>query len=193
MRVGKKAFRISKKAAWGISGMLAAALLALILWANVICPDTGKGSEEPAAEVSNDLQDFEAECIDGSTFRLSDQAGKVVFINLWATWCEPCVKELPYFDAFYLEHPDDAAVLALHSGLVTEDVEEYLKDKDYQMPVAVDDEDEDLFHMLDGSQLLPQTIVIGPDGEVMEHLHGSVTPELLEELQKRRQSNPAVR
>ena len=41
------------------------------------------------------LADFSITCLDGSTFTLSENRGKVVFINLWATYCTPCVKELP--------------------------------------------------------------------------------------------------
>ena len=44
---------------------------------------------------SGPAPDFEAVLRDGSKIRLSDLRGRVVFLNFWATWCEPCKKEIP--------------------------------------------------------------------------------------------------
>ena len=67
-------------------------------------------------------EDFAVECLDGTEFRLSEHRGEVVVINLWATWCGPCVQELPEFAAFLSAHSRDVSVLAVHSEMVTEDV-----------------------------------------------------------------------
>ena len=48
-------------------------------------------------EVGDQLADFSAELIDGSKLHLTDHRGKVVIINMWATYCGPCVQELPFF------------------------------------------------------------------------------------------------
>ena len=127
------------------------------------------------------LEDFTAECLDGSTFRLADCRGKVVFINLWATWCTPCVQELPHFDAL-LREKDDAVVLAIHSALVTDDPAGYLADKGYTLSFTTDAEDERLFKIVNGSATLPQTIVLNRSGEVVYNKVGSVTMEMLEAL-----------
>lgn len=62
--------------------------------------------------------DFELPALDGSgTVRLSDYAGRPVFLNFWATWCEPCKRELPAFEQFAAEQGDDGAVvLAINTG-----------------------------------------------------------------------------
>jgi thiol-disulfide isomerase/thioredoxin/Fe-S-cluster-containing hydrogenase component 2 len=137
--------------------------------------------------VGNRLEDFEAILMDGSTFRLSDQRGKVVVINLWATWCGPCVQELPHFNEFYHEHGDDVAVLACHSRYgehddVIEDVRVFLTDKPWDMPVTVDDDTNGIFEKTNGSTTLPQTIVLNRKGEVIYNEIRSVTPEMLEKL-----------
>ena len=130
------------------------------------------------------LADFEIECMDGSTFALSETRGKVVFINLWATYCGPCVKELPHFVELYHEHEGDIAMLAVHANLTTEDIGEYLGSKDWDIPFAVDDEQETLFGIVNGSLALPQTIVLNRKGEVIYNKVGSVTPEALAQLYK---------
>jgi peroxiredoxin len=42
----------------------------------------------------------------GGTFKLSDQRGKVVLINFWATWCPPCLQEMPAMERLYRQHKD---------------------------------------------------------------------------------------
>jgi len=133
-------------------------------------------------EVGQQLEDFTAECLDGSVFRLAENRGKVVFINLWATWCTPCIQELPHFDALYREHGDDIAVLAVHSQFVTEDPAAYLAGKGFGISFAVDSSDGRLFGIVNGSATLPQTVVLNRKGEVIYNQVRSVTPEQLNAL-----------
>jgi peroxiredoxin len=61
---------------------------------------TSLGKVIPAADRKK-AGAFTDELLDGGTYRLADQAGKVVVINFWATWCGPCTTETPQFDAVY--------------------------------------------------------------------------------------------
>lgn len=184
-----------KKTAWGIA--LAVLAFALV-WFNFLDPSL-KTTSTPAAdppaqsentgeaaagfEVGSVLPDFEITCTDGSVFRLSEQRGRIVVINLWATWCGPCVQELPHFDAFYAAHQEDAAVIAVHSPFVTDDVGAFLSDKGYTMPFAVDSEEQNIvWPVVGGNTTLPQTIILDRNGIVVYNQRGSVTPELLESL-----------
>ena len=133
-------------------------------------------------EVGDRLQDFDATCLDGSSFSLADSRGKVVFINLWATYCGPCVKELPHFVELYHEHEDDIAMLAVHANMTTEDVNEYLADKGWDIQFTIDDDNESIFRIVNGSLALPQTIVLNRKGEVIYNKVGSVTEEMLQQL-----------
>jgi thiol-disulfide isomerase/thioredoxin len=54
---------------------------------------------------------LQAKLLDGTTFNLADDAGKVVIVNLWATWCAPCREEMPALDAYYRQHRDQGLVL----------------------------------------------------------------------------------
>jgi peroxiredoxin len=51
--------------------------------------------------VTRPAKDFQLESIDGRKYRLSDLKGKVVLVNFWATWCGPCVAEMPLFARVY--------------------------------------------------------------------------------------------
>ena len=191
------------KIAWGVA---LAVLCFTLLWYNVLDPNIKKDAADPAqteqtaenetaetdwsssAPVGNEagqqLADFTVQCLDGSEFHLADYRGKPVFINLWATYCGPCVKELPFFSELYKAHSDDIAMLALHSDIVTDDPQEYLDEfgKDWVMPFAVENEDEVIWNIVGGTTAMPQTIVLNRKGEVVYNRRGSVTPEMLETL-----------
>ncbi|MCU7924550.1 MAG: TlpA family protein disulfide reductase [Candidatus Thiodiazotropha sp. (ex Dulcina madagascariensis)] len=58
--------------------------------------------------------DFELPGLDGKNYRLSDYRGKWVLVNYWATWCPPCLEELPELEVFHNTHKDkDAVVLGV--------------------------------------------------------------------------------
>ena len=139
------------------------------------------GSAPYGSQVGEQLPDFSITQTDGTDFRLQDFRGKVTVINLWATWCTPCVNELPYFDRLQREYADTVKVLAIHSDLITDDVDEYLAGFDYGMSFAVDERG-GVIALVKGSTMLPQTIVLNPRGEVTYNQVGSVTYEVLEEL-----------
>lgn len=125
--------------------------------------------------------DFTVPLYGGGSFTLSEHRGKTVIVNFWATWCTPCVNELPHFNEAYLSHGSDVAIVAIHSDLVTDDVEAYLARYDYQLPFALD-ETGDVIKAFGGSAMLPQTIVINQDGVITYNAAGSVTHEKLESL-----------
>jgi peroxiredoxin len=62
---------------------------------------------------------FEAVDLDGKTQRLADQKGKVVLVNIWATWCEPCKSEMPKLDHLYRERKGQGFIVF---GLSDEDI-----------------------------------------------------------------------
>ena len=73
------------------------------------------------------------------------------------------------------------AVVAIHSDLVTDDVEAYLANYDYRLPFALD-ETGGVIQSFGGSTMLPQTVVIDADGVITYNAVGSVTYEVLERL-----------
>ena len=157
--------------------ILALALLAAeLIWVNL--PEKTIPTGTDAGE---QLTGFRISCLDGGEFVLSDQAGKVVVINIWATWCSPCVQELPHFDRLQREFPEEVAVLALHAPPITTNVTEFLSSFSYEIPFAVD-EDGSLCAALKASAVLPQTVILSPNGIVTYNQPGALSYEELTAL-----------
>ena len=155
---------------------------------------TGSGQQAAGADlyastapigtaIGKQLADFTVELIDGSTFHLADYRGKVVFLNMWATYCGPCVQEMPVFQSFGEEHADDVVILIIHASDPTEDVAAYVQKKEIKLPCAIDSLD-DYIYTLAGADpfVLPHTVVLNRKGEVVYNQARSITAPLLEEL-----------
>ncbi len=83
------------------------------------------------------LPDFSLTDLSGKTWRLADLHGKVVLVNLWATWCGPCNAELPQMEKLY-EQVKDRSDMQILTFDIDEDlglVDPYLKKKGYTFPV----------------------------------------------------------
>ena len=94
--------------------LLTLSMTALLLFtAGCSCPFSDKTADSKpqmntaAASAAETAPDFSyKELGSGKTMRLSDLKGKPVFINFWATWCPPCVGELPHIEKKYVEYKD---------------------------------------------------------------------------------------
>ncbi len=187
---GKKISTRIKRAAWiSAAVILVCALVGFNLPVKNMAEITAVDETQPGMPVGSEAgmlaPDFTVPLYgeDGGSFTLSEHRGKVVIVNFWATWCTPCCEELPYFDEIYRTYGDDVAVVAIHSDLITDDVDGYLSLYDYVMPFALD-EDGGVISSFGGSTMLPQTVVIDREGIITYNAVGSVSYEKLESLIK---------
>lgn len=118
---------------------------------------------------------------DGGTYPLSEHAGKVRVLNFWATWCTPCVGELPYFVQIHQEYGDAIDVIAMHSDMVTDDVQAFIDAERLDLMFALD-ETGNVIKSLGGSTQLPMTVVVDQNGKIVYNQVGSVTYEKLKSL-----------
>ena len=109
-------------------------------------------------------RDFTATLTDGSEFTLSDHEGKVILLNFWATWCGPCVGEMPAFEKLQETYGEDLVLLAVNSGEDGGTVTSFLEKNGYTFPVALDPEY--AVAMLYPIDAIPYTVIIGTDGKV---------------------------
>lgn len=124
----------------------------------------GAGDEEFTASVFKDL--------DGAILTMEDLEGKVVLVNAWATWCAPCVIEMPGFQRVYEDYKDQGfLVLGVsrdHEG--PEKVRTFLQRKGITYPVAMA-ADVDLGGITD-VEILPTSFLIGRDGTIRHRVEG---------------------
>jgi len=137
------------------------------------------------------IPDFEIRALDDPTVTISreDLAGRVVMLDFWATWCGPCISEMPYLhEAFEKYSPEGFTILSLSFDLEREDVDRFRSEGDWPMPwmhVFVEQGAEsELAHSLDVVNI-PRAILIGRDGTILatnESLRGERLDETLSHL-----------
>jgi peroxiredoxin/outer membrane lipoprotein-sorting protein len=115
--------------------------------------------------------DFTLKDINGRTVSLQSLRGKVVFLNFWATWCGPCVVEMPHLEKLQREYKQKDVVIL---GIDDEDAEtqrELLQEKRYSFNSLVDEGKATgrLYHIT----AIPQSFFIGRDGKILAYYRGS--------------------
>lgn len=129
--------------------------------------------KEPVKAVDFELQDLE-----GNTVKLSDQEGKVVFVNFWATWCGYCDEEMPDMQKMYEEYEltrDDFIILAVNVAEDKEVVETYIEENDFEFTVLFDTDGKVAQQYY--ATGLPTTWMIDREGNVIGYQPGMLREE----------------
>ena len=110
--------------------------------------------------------------LDGQMVRLTDYRGKVVLLNIWATWCPPCVEEMPSMEKLYQELKGEGfeilAVSIDESG--AQDVLPFMKKHNLSFPALIDSKGtlKDLYQ----TRGVPESFIIDKDGILIEKVIG---------------------
>lgn len=116
--------------------------------------------------------------LNGDMVRLADFQGQVVLVNFWASWCAPCVKEMPRLQQWYEQYrPAGLVVLGVNTLSLDSRaaVETFLRDVEISYPVLVDEQGDLSRHWL--AQQLPRSYVIDRQGVVRFTRLGEVTEQ----------------
>ena len=119
-------------------------------------PNPNEGLTDPLA--------FTLTWLDGAPLKLSEHRGKVIVMNFWATWCGPCLTEMPLFEKTVAKYKDDKQVLflAVNTDEDRELVAPFMKQYKFNLPVAYADYLD--YHY--GVNSIPTTIILDPKGQV---------------------------
>lgn len=123
--------------------------------------------------------------LSGKTHRLADYRGQVVLVNFWATWCPPCVHEMPSMQRLQENmRGRKFVILAVNMGESEEDVRAFMKKIGVNFPVLMDKDGEALRAWKVFA--FPTSFVIGPSGDIRYSLFGAIdwdSPEVIEKIQ----------
>ena len=127
---------------------------------------------ESVPELSFSLTDTK-----GDIFTEKNTRGKYLVINFWATWCTPCLKEIPAFVKFYEENSDHVEILGLDFEPVDlEIINDYVGRFSINYPIVLYNEDNDSEYSNFGEIIgMPTTQIYSPEGELLHTFMGEIT------------------
>lgn len=141
--------------------------------------------------------DFTLQTFDGGEVSLADQRGKVVILNFWGSWCEPCIREMPAFQAYWEASPDDVMMIGVGAKQDRPDQSrEFAERFDITYPIGRDDGGNRVtvgtIAQDYGITFYPMTFVISPDGIISSLVIGEMDEEDLDHyVQKAREDAEA--
>lgn len=104
--------------------------------------DPELSSPEPTNDVLNiftgNHQRLQLMDLNGEPVELSDFMGKSVLINFWATWCPPCLEEMPLIETYAVRHEDELVVLAINAGENKNVVQEFAAQHGFSFNILLD-------------------------------------------------------
>lgn len=143
-------------------------------------PATGSKTTPAATatghEVGTSMPDYSAMNLDGSKFDLASRRGKVVLLNIWATWCTPCLAEIPELqrihDAYAARGFEVVGASVDESGV--ESVKQFVDAKQMRYPVVLDPQGQ-IANILQAS-VLPTSVLLDRNGKIIWKHIGYIEP-----------------
>jgi thiol-disulfide isomerase/thioredoxin len=133
------------------------------------------GPGEPPPPLPENVMQANISLLDGQTTKLANYSGKVLVVDLWATWCGPCRQEIPHLIAIANEYKDKGVEVL---GLTNEDpamdsevVKKFSEMFKINYPIGWADLEMQK-GLMRGRNGIPQTYIIGRDGKVLKHFVG---------------------
>ena len=151
---------------------------------------TQKTENTTDTEELPDIFDFTLTDQYGNEHTLSDYKDKVVFLNFWATWCNPCLIEMPHIEELYKEYglnEEDVVILGVanpsskeypnNSDVSKEEIVKFIEEKGYTFPILFDETGDVLANY--GIRAFPTTFMINKDSKVYGYVSGSLTKDIM--------------
>lgn len=134
-----------------------------------------------AAAPSREQPTLRVDTLDGGVFDLADHRGRWVVVNFWATWCAPCLKEMPELSALDAMREHIQVVGLAYEEIEPEAMRAFLDERPVVYPIAILDPFAPPADF-ETPKGLPMTYLIAPDGRVAKQFLGPVTAESIETM-----------
>jgi peroxiredoxin len=179
--------RLSRRAAWIAMGSVALALG--LLWAASDLSDPHiEELDVAAADAAADAEatgkpaplHYTLKDMNGADVRLASYKGKIILLNFWATWCEPCKYEIPDLISLQEQYADDLVVLGFSVDDTPEQLKAYAAEYKVNYPLLVGSGHENVQDAYGPMWGIPVTIVIARDGTIARKQSGIRTREQFE-------------
>ena len=131
-----------------------------------------------AAESGN----FTLHDMNGKQHKLSDYKGKWVLVNYWATWCPPCLEEVPDLVTLHdtRKNKDLVVIGVVQDYQNTKEVTEYVDDMLMSYPIVLGNES--VTKQIGTAEVLPTTFIYNPQGKLVKTKRGLITKQYIEKL-----------
>ena len=123
--------------------------------------------------------DFSLQQLGGGEVSLSDYRGQWIVVNYWATWCTPCLKEIPDLSELHEERGDLTVLGLAFEDLEDSDFDEFLEDFEVSYPILKVDVYQPP-EPFGAPRALPTTIILDKQGRAVKAFLGPVTREAIE-------------
>ena len=162
-------------------------MIQFMLLALLLVPTVAVAGDEPPqttpeqatlVHVGDKAPTFVVEMVGGETFDLAEQRGKVVLVNFWATWCPPCVAEMPHLrdEVFRRFTGDDFVMICVAREETNEKIFKFArKHRVAELPMG-GDVDRSIYKQY-ADHTIPRNFVVGPDGKVLFQSIGFEKPD----------------
>jgi len=128
--------------------------------------------------VDDKAPDFSLKSVDGKTIKLSDYKGKIVILDFWATWCQPCRKGIPDLVLIQKKYKDDVVIIGISvdADKTKKDVPGFVKDYKINYPVVYFTEK--VVKDYGGIESIPTAFVIDKKGNIVDKYVGLVEKQV---------------
>lgn len=145
--------------------------------ANTTATNTGAQKQPSSSDyppLAAGLADAEVAMVDGTKFKISDKKGKVLLVNIWGTWCGPCIAEMPHLRALQDQYGDSGfEVIGLNIGDGSgtpeplDDIIEFVAKQKLNYTIAIaSNAVTNQFYAITRQSVVPQTILVDREGKL---------------------------
>jgi thiol-disulfide isomerase/thioredoxin len=134
----------------------------ILLFATISCGEANKNHAVPGAEKESLIDRIMLKDLDENVINLDKYKGQTIFLNFWATWCKPCIQEMPSIEGAKKNLENRDIIFLLASSESKDEIETFRDSHNYSFQYVRIENSEDL-----GIQILPTTFIFNPKGKLV--------------------------